>query len=101
MQPCQNEHNEHLLPVTESLNTAISEGIKIILLQETQVVGSERSSLSWVPRCSRAEASTTASLCGHEALRDAAKVKETQSDLLTNCWPYKFIYLRDLFLRSH
>lgn len=56
-----------------------------VLLGARGPAGQEREQAAW-PR-------------GDEALRDAAKVRETQGDLLSNCWPHKFLYLTDLFLR--
>lgn len=57
------------------------------------------------PGCSRLSqgpARSTSTLSSRDkALRDAAKVKETQGDLPSNCWPHKFLYSTDLFLHSH
>lgn len=71
------------------LSITISEGMKKLPLEEMQEEGSERTRFSWVPR---AQQMWAACLCGHEALRDAAKVKETQGDLPSNSWPHKFLY---------
>lgn len=93
IQPCENELNEHLLHVPETPSTGISEGTKTPNIEETQGVGLEGPRLLWA----RQEQAPAASRCGDEALRDAAKVKETQGDLPTNRWPQKFLYPTDLF----
>lgn len=89
IKPCENELKGHLLQATETLSTASSEGTKTTPEGKQVVVHSKTRLFQVVPGPSRAAPSTSTLSSRDKALRDAAKVKETQGDLPSNCWPHK------------